>query len=136
MHKKKAGKLQTGITFPKQYWLAVNGKPKRAHSSCVLYAYHKYEQILLEKEGLKKMGFHLLEVIYGLEVLLFPLFGASCCVGCVFSLRAILSWCPKHDQAWFVCNIFSLFFFDGEYVLIPAILVSSLTSKIRKFDRN
>jgi len=28
MHKKKAGKLQTGITFPKQYWLAVNGKPK------------------------------------------------------------------------------------------------------------
>jgi len=30
MHKKKAGKLQTGITFPKQYWLAVNGKPKRA----------------------------------------------------------------------------------------------------------
>jgi len=24
----KAGKLQTGITFPKQYWLAVNGKPK------------------------------------------------------------------------------------------------------------
>jgi len=30
MHKKKAGKLQTGITFPKQYWLAVNGKPKNA----------------------------------------------------------------------------------------------------------
>jgi len=29
MHKKKAGKLQTGSTFPKQYWLAVNGKPKR-----------------------------------------------------------------------------------------------------------
>jgi len=29
MHQKKAGKLQTGITFPKQYWLAVNGKPKR-----------------------------------------------------------------------------------------------------------
>jgi len=28
MHKKKAGKLQTGNTFPKQYWLAVNGKPK------------------------------------------------------------------------------------------------------------
>jgi len=27
MHKKKAGKLQTGSTFPKQYWLAVNGKP-------------------------------------------------------------------------------------------------------------
>jgi len=30
MHKKKTGKLQTGITFPKQYWLAVNGKPKIA----------------------------------------------------------------------------------------------------------
>jgi len=30
MHKKKAGQLQTGITFPKQYWLAVNGKPKIA----------------------------------------------------------------------------------------------------------
>jgi len=29
MHKKKAGKLQTGNTIPKQYWLAVNGKPKR-----------------------------------------------------------------------------------------------------------
>jgi len=28
MHKKKAGKLQTGSTFPKQYWLGVNGKPK------------------------------------------------------------------------------------------------------------
>jgi len=28
MHKKKAGKLQTGNTIPKQYWLAVNGKPK------------------------------------------------------------------------------------------------------------
>jgi len=28
MHKKKAGKLQTGNTFPKQYWLAVNSKPK------------------------------------------------------------------------------------------------------------
>ena len=28
MHKRKAGKLQTGSTFPKQYWLAVNGKPK------------------------------------------------------------------------------------------------------------
>jgi len=26
--KKKAGKLQTGSTIPKQYWLAVNGKPK------------------------------------------------------------------------------------------------------------
>jgi len=32
MHKKKAGKLQTGITFPKQYWLAVNGKPKNGNS--------------------------------------------------------------------------------------------------------
>jgi len=30
MHKKKAGKLQTGNTFPKQYWLAVNGKPKNS----------------------------------------------------------------------------------------------------------
>ena len=30
MHKKKAGKLQTGSTFPKQYWLAVNGKPKKS----------------------------------------------------------------------------------------------------------
>jgi len=29
MHKKKAGKLQTGSTFPKQYWLAVHGKPKK-----------------------------------------------------------------------------------------------------------
>jgi len=29
MHKKKAGKLQTGSTISKQYWLAVNGKPKR-----------------------------------------------------------------------------------------------------------
>jgi len=28
MHKKKAGKLQAGSTIPKQYWLAVNGKPK------------------------------------------------------------------------------------------------------------
>ena len=28
MHEKKAGKLQTGSTIPKQYWLAVNGKPK------------------------------------------------------------------------------------------------------------
>jgi len=33
MHKKKAGKLQTGSTFPKQYWLAVNGKPKRVKPS-------------------------------------------------------------------------------------------------------
>jgi len=32
MNKKKAGKLQTGITFPKQYWLAVNGKPNRNNS--------------------------------------------------------------------------------------------------------
>jgi len=24
----KAGKFQTGNTFPKQYWRAVNGKPK------------------------------------------------------------------------------------------------------------
>jgi len=31
MHKKKAGKLQTGNTFPKQYWLAVHGKPKIEH---------------------------------------------------------------------------------------------------------
>jgi len=36
MHKKKAGKLQTGITFPKQYWLAVNGKPK-SNVSAVAY---------------------------------------------------------------------------------------------------
>jgi len=28
MHKKEAGKLKTGSTIPKQYWLAVNGKPK------------------------------------------------------------------------------------------------------------
>jgi len=27
MHKIEAGKFQTGNTFPKQYWLAVNGKP-------------------------------------------------------------------------------------------------------------
>jgi len=27
MHKSKAGKLQSGSTFPKQYWLAVHGKP-------------------------------------------------------------------------------------------------------------
>jgi len=31
MHKKIAGKLQTGSTFPKQYWLAVNGKPKTSN---------------------------------------------------------------------------------------------------------
>jgi len=35
MHKKKAGKLQTGSTFPKQYWLAVNGKP--ITTGCVEY---------------------------------------------------------------------------------------------------
>jgi len=28
MHKIKGGKFQTGNTFPKQYWLAVNDKPK------------------------------------------------------------------------------------------------------------
>jgi len=28
MHKTESGKFQTGNTFPKQYWLAVNGKPK------------------------------------------------------------------------------------------------------------
>jgi len=33
MHKKKAGKLQTGNTFPKQYWLAVNGNPKSLNVS-------------------------------------------------------------------------------------------------------
>jgi len=33
MHKTKAGKLQTGNTFPKQYWLAVNGKPKKSNPS-------------------------------------------------------------------------------------------------------
>jgi len=33
MHRKKAGELQTGNTFPKQYWLAVNGKPKRKQGS-------------------------------------------------------------------------------------------------------
>jgi len=37
MHKKKAGKLQTGNTFPKQYWLAVNGKPKTSHNSAANY---------------------------------------------------------------------------------------------------
>ena len=43
MHKKKAGKLQTGSTFPKQYWLAVNGKPKTDQSQarvCVI-SYNK-----------------------------------------------------------------------------------------------
>jgi len=29
MHKIEAGKFLTGSTFPKQYWFAVNGKPKR-----------------------------------------------------------------------------------------------------------
>ena len=38
MHKKKAGKLQTGSTIPKQYWLAVNGKPKRLGSKLGLEA--------------------------------------------------------------------------------------------------
>ena len=36
MHKKKAGKLQTGSTFPKQYWLAVNGKPKTEASETAI----------------------------------------------------------------------------------------------------
>jgi len=43
MHKKKAGKLQTGNTFPKQYWLAVNGKPKNGDhcsKSVHLYNFH------------------------------------------------------------------------------------------------
>ena len=35
MHKKKAGKLQTGSTIPKQYWLAVNGKPKTKQGDCL-----------------------------------------------------------------------------------------------------
>jgi len=30
----KAGKLQTGNTFPKQYWLAVHGKPKNQGCCC------------------------------------------------------------------------------------------------------
>jgi len=29
MHKIETVKFQTGNTFPKQYWLAVNGKPKK-----------------------------------------------------------------------------------------------------------
>ena len=33
MHKSKAGKLQSGSTFPKQYWPAVNGKPKTTRSN-------------------------------------------------------------------------------------------------------
>jgi len=41
MHKKKAGKLQTGNTFPKQYWLAVNGKPKKNNVS----PFRKYQNI-------------------------------------------------------------------------------------------
>jgi len=42
--KKKAGKLQTGITFPKQYWLAVNGKPKTmVIVNIVVYNFHGSE---------------------------------------------------------------------------------------------
>jgi len=37
MHKKKAGKLQTGNTFPKQYWLAVNGKPKTLKTEILFF---------------------------------------------------------------------------------------------------
>jgi len=37
MHKKEAGKLQTGNTFPKQYWLAVNGKPTTTRFEQFLY---------------------------------------------------------------------------------------------------
>ena len=37
MHKSKAGKLQTGSTFPKQYWLAVNGKPKNNVSWSIIF---------------------------------------------------------------------------------------------------
>jgi len=33
MHKKNAGKLQTGSIIPKQYWLAVNGKPIRSRET-------------------------------------------------------------------------------------------------------
>jgi len=29
MHKIESREIATGNTFPKQYWLAVNGKPKR-----------------------------------------------------------------------------------------------------------
>jgi len=43
MHKKKAGKLQTGSTFPKQYWLAVNGKPKRDYKQ---YKIRQRKQII------------------------------------------------------------------------------------------
>jgi len=46
MHKKKAGKLQTGITFPKQYWLAVNGKPIKIRILyCFNFCKRKYEAI-------------------------------------------------------------------------------------------
>jgi len=41
MHKKKTGKLQTGNTFPKQYWLAVNGKPKKKSPHEALHAHDK-----------------------------------------------------------------------------------------------
>jgi len=37
MHKIEAGKFQTGNTFPKQYWLAVNGKPKTNSSNLPTY---------------------------------------------------------------------------------------------------
>ena len=47
MHKKKAGKLQTGSTFPKQYWLAVNGKPKIKFFNLV----YKIKQAKTEKSG-------------------------------------------------------------------------------------
>jgi len=39
MHKKKAGTLQTGSTFPKQYWLAMNGKPKTPNLVSILQCY-------------------------------------------------------------------------------------------------
>jgi len=39
MHKKKAGKLQTGSTIPKQYWLAVNGKPKNKVSGHLFFQF-------------------------------------------------------------------------------------------------
>jgi len=45
MYKKKAGKLQTGITFPKQYWLAVNGKPKTYFNSWLSYSL-KYDFVI------------------------------------------------------------------------------------------
>jgi len=44
MHKKKAGKLQTGSTFPKQYWLAVNGKPKSSFLDAIFI--NQYKQYL------------------------------------------------------------------------------------------